>query len=386
MVPSRPARAACEETPVRTTLQQLADHGQSAWIQCLTREWIHDREHGLPRLVRCGISGAVADPVSLATALAHTSAYDVQIRTLSPAFGDREDVRRRLVRDDARQACDLLLETAVGGKPLDGWVGVEVDPGLTGDAAATVRRARALSEAVGRPNLLVGIAAAGSGLLAIEKATALGLSVMATGVYSPARYRETALAYRRGLARLVAAGGDPGTVTSVASVPVSALDEKADLRLRSIGQRPELIGTLAVATAKLIRAEYLAMFTGRDWSRLAARGATPQRCVWSGLTVPDGRQPASRYVERLIGRDTAALLTPYTAEAFLAGGLVRPTLDLQLPTARRILAAHVKAGISPKLIVNSLEAENVRRTTEAFGDVRTLIGDKLTLLGAGAGR
>jgi transaldolase len=175
-------------------------------------------------------------------------------------------------------------------------------------------------------------------------------------------------------------------VTSVASVPVSALDEKADLRLRSIGQRPELIGTLAVATAKLIRAEYLAMFTGRDWSRLAARGATPQRCVWSGLTVPDGRQPASRYVERLIGRDTAALLTPYTAEAFLAGGLVRPTLDLQLPTARRILAAHVKAGISPKLIVNSLEAENVRRTTEAFGDVRTLIGDKLTLLGAGAGR
>ena len=371
---------------MRTPLQQLADQGQSPWIQHLTRSWIHDREHGLPRLLRRGIAGAVADPVALATALAHTSVYDEQIRTLSPLLDDTEEFHRQLVRADVRDACDLLLETVVGDKPLDGWVGVDLDPRHIGDVGTTVSRAQWLVDAVGRPNLLVGIAAAGSGLLAIEEATARGLSVMATGVYSPGRYRETAIAYRRGLARLVAAGGDPGAVISVASVPVSALDEKADLRLRAMGRHPELIGTLGMATAKLIRSEYLAFFTGPEWDRLAALGATPQRCLWSGLAVADGRQRDLRYVEGLVGRGTVALLSPHTAETFLVGGRVRPVLDLQLPAARRVLASHVRAGVSPKLIVNALEAENVRRGAEAFSDVRALIDDKRALLSAVASR
>ncbi|GAA2002020.1 transaldolase family protein [Catenulispora subtropica] len=375
---------------MRTALQQLADHGQSPWIHYLARDWILDDRHGLPRLVRSGVSGAVANPAALATALAHTSAYDAQIRTLVPLLDDAEDIRRQLVRVDAQQACDLLLETAEGTRPLngwgpmDGWVGVEVDPHCAADPAATVSQAQRLADAVARPNLLVGITAGEAGPTAIEEATARGLSVMATAVYSPGRYRETALAYRRGVERLLNAGGDPGTVSSVASVPMSALDEKADLRLRCVGEHPELVGTLALATAKLIRAEYLSVFSGDSWSRLAAQGATPQRCLWSSLTVTDGRQSDVRYVEELVGPDTVALLSPHTAEAFLAGGRVRATLDLRVPAARRTLAAHVRAGVSPKMIVDALERENVRRGVEAFRDVRAVIDDKRALLGTGA--
>lgn len=368
---------------MRTTLRQLADHGQSTWIQYLTRDWIHDREHGLPRLIGCGISGVVADQVALATALAHTSAYDEQIRTLSPLLDDSDDFRRQLVRTDAQQACDALLETAIWDKPLDGWVGVEVDASPTVDPAMTVSKAQWLSDAVGRPNLLVGIPAVSGGLVAIEEATARGMSVMATGVYSPSRYRETAIAYVRGLARLAASGGDPGSVASVASVPVSALDERADRRLRAIGRRPELIGTLGVATAGLIRAEYRSLFAGRDWERLADLGATPQRCVWSSLTVADGRQPDLHYVAELAAPDTAALLTPHTAEVLLAADRIRLTSHAQPPSARRILAAHVKAGVSPKLIVNALEGETNQRSVEASRDVRALIDDKRAPAGAG---
>ena len=371
---------------MRTTLQQLAEHGQSPWVHHLARDWIHDPDHGLPRLIRRGVTGAVSNPATLVAALSGTTAYDEQIRTLLPVVEDSNEFHRQLVRLDARDACDLLLETAAGDKPLDGWIGVEVDPRFIDDAAAIVEQARWLSAAVGRPNLLIGITAAGSGLAAIEEVTALGLSVLATGVYSPGRYRDTALAYQRGLARLVAAGGDPATVTSVASVPVAALDEKADLRLRAAGRHPELIGTLGMATAKLIRSEYLAFFTGAEWERLAAFGATPQRCLWSGLTVSDGRQPSLRYAEGLIGRGSAALLSRHTAEAFLSRGRVQPTLDYQLTAARRVLAAHVKAGVSPKLIVNALEAENVRRGAEAFGDVRALIDYKRAQLGVMAFR
>jgi len=365
---------------VRTSLQRLAEDGQSPWVHHLSREWIHDPVHGLPRLVRCGITGVVSHPAALATALAHTTAYDEQIRT-SPA-DDTETLRRELVRDDARQACDLLLDSPLGDNPLDGWVAVEVDPGWSGDAAETVSRAQDLSDAVNRANLLVGIAAVGEGLTAIEEATARGLRVMATGVHSPRRYLDTAGAYRRGLLRFMDAGGDPRSVTSVASVPLSVLDEKADLRLRVMGRNSELIGTLGVATAKLVHAESLSVFSGAGWERLAARGATPQRCVWSGLTVIDGWQSELRYVEEVVGRDTAALLSPHTTEAFLARGRVRPTLDRHLPAARRVLAALVKAGVSPKLIAGMSEEERARRGTEAFHDVRAMIDDKRVALGA----
>jgi hypothetical protein len=87
-------------------------------------------------------------------------------------------------------------------------------------------------------------------------------------------------------------------------------------------------------------------------------------------------------VEELVGPDTAVLLSPYTAEAFLARGRVRPGMDMPLEAARRVLASHVKAGVSPKLIVSILEAENVRRGAEAFRDVRALIDDKRALMGA----
>lgn len=371
---------------MRTPLHRLAEHGQSPWIHYLERTWIRDDRHGLPRLIRCGVTGAVANPAALATALTRGSAYDEQIRTLTALFDEAEEIRRQLVRVDAQQACDLFLEAAAGGQPLDGWVGVDVDPHLAGDPARTVEQARRLAAAVGRPNLLVGIPAVDGGPAAIEEATAHGLSVLATGVFAPSRYRQTAAAYRRGLTRLVAAGGDPGTVCSVAAVPLSGLDEKADLRLRAMDRNLDLVGTLGLATAKLIRAESRAAFTGPAWDRLAARGATPQRCVWAGLTVTDGRLPDLRYAEALVGPDTAALLSPHTAEAFLAGGRVGPTLDIGIAAAQQTLADLERAGISPQLIAGVLEAESVRRGAEAFDDVRAVIEDKRALLGAGIGR
>jgi transaldolase len=378
-------RRGIREKTVRTPLHLLADHGQSPWIHYLERNWIDDDRHGLPRLIRCGVTGAVANPAALATALARGTAYDEQIRTLVPLLEDPEEIRRQLVRTDAQRACDLLLATA-GERQLDGWVGVEVDPRLAGDPALTVDQAQRLAEAVCRPNLLVGIAAVDGGPAAIEEATARGLSVLATGVYSPSRYRQTAAAYRRGLTRLVAAGGDPGTVCSVAAVPLSGLDEKADLRLRAMDRNLELLGTLGLATAKLIRAESRAAFSGPAWDRLAARGATPQHCLWSALTVTDGRLPDLRYAEALVGPETVALLSPHTAEVFLSRAQVRPTLNTGIAAAQRTLTDLELAGVSPQLIAETLEAETVRRGAEAFDDIRAVIEDKRVLLGAAVGR
>src|SRR6266496_3725865 len=67
------------------------------------------------------------------------------------------------------------------------------------------------------------------------------------------RYREVVEAYLRGLERLVASGGDPSKVHSVASFFVSRVDTEADKRLEAIGGKKALAlrGKLAIANAKL---------------------------------------------------------------------------------------------------------------------------------------
>ena len=91
----------------------------------------------------------------------------------------------------------------------DGYVSLEVDPGLAYDTLATFREAMRLHEAVDRPNLMVKIPATKPGLAAIEDVIAKGRSINITLIFSLRRYAEVAESYIRGLERLVAEGGDP---------------------------------------------------------------------------------------------------------------------------------------------------------------------------------
>ena len=65
----------------------------------------------------------------------------------------------------------------------------------------------------------------------------------------------------RGLERLVAGGGDPSKVPSVASFFVSRVDSEADKRLEALGNK-KLQGKLAIANAKLAYQHYLQAFSG----------------------------------------------------------------------------------------------------------------------------
>src|SRR5690606_29707059 len=121
---------------------------------------------------------------------------------------------------------------------------------------------------IDRPNLLVKIPATKPGLPAIEDAIAAGQSVNVTLIFSLERYTEVAEAYLRGLERLVADGGDPRRVASVASFFVSRVDTETDRRLDEIGGRDELKGQLAVANAKLAYAHYRTLFSGERWEFL----------------------------------------------------------------------------------------------------------------------
>ena len=196
----------------------------------------------------------------------------------------------------------------------DGYVSLEVDPTLAYETLQTFREAIDLHETVDRPNLLVKIPATKPGLAAIEDVIAHGRSINVTLIFSLRRYGEVAESYIRGIERLIAAGGDPSKVASVASFFVSRIDTEADRRLDEIDGHVELKGKLAIANARLAYEHYKTAFAGPRWEFLAGKGATPQRVLWASTSTKNPAYPDTLYVDELIGPDTVNTMPGETIE------------------------------------------------------------------------
>src|SRR5690348_17389976 len=134
----------------------------------------------------------------------------------------------------------------------------------------TLDEAQRLHELVDKPNCFVKIPATEAGLPAIEEMIARGRSINVTLIFSLQRYAEVVEAYLRGLERLVASGGDPKKVQSVASFFVSRVDTETDRRLDAIGSKEALAlrGKLAIANARLAYEHYEQTFKGPRWEFL----------------------------------------------------------------------------------------------------------------------
>ncbi len=255
-------------------LHQMAALGQSPWIDYLSLELIESGE--LERLMReDAIAGVTSNPTILQKAISSGNAYDPLLRELLRDEDDPRELFIGLATDNVRRACDLFrLLWESGARGRDGNVSLEVDPGLASDTNATIEQAARLSEAVDRPNLYVKIPATKPGLPAIEEMVSRGVPINVTLIFSLERYKEVVEAYLRGVERLVEGGGDPSTVTSVASFFVSRVDTEADRRLDEVGH-PELKGKLAIANAKLAYQHYREIFAERALGLACSEGRDP---------------------------------------------------------------------------------------------------------------
>ena len=148
---------------------------------------------------------------------------------------DPREIFFDLAIDDVQDACDVLRPVWDASGGADGFVSLEVDPGLAYDTQGTFDQALDLHGRVDRPNLYVKIPATKEGLPAIEDSIARGIPINVTLIFSLERYAEVVDAYKRGIARLHADGGDLEAVSSVASFFVCRLDTEADARLDAVG-------------------------------------------------------------------------------------------------------------------------------------------------------
>ncbi len=351
-------------------MHQLAKRGVSPWIDYLSRDMLQQGE--LARMMEeDAVVGVTSNPTIFQKAISQGSAYDEQLQELLEHESDAKEIFLQLAVRDVEAALDLLAPVHEAN-PQDGYVSLEVDPTLAYDSEATFDEAMRFHGWIDRPNLYVKIPATKPGLSAIEDCIAHGKSINVTLIFSLQRYREVVEAYLRGLERLVASGGDPRTVRSVASFFVSRVDTETDKRLEAIGTQEALAlrGKLAIANAKLAYEHYQEAFSGPRWEFLAGKGAYPQRCLWASTSTKNPEYRDVLYVEELIGPDTVNTMPEETIRAFQDHGEIRgDTVTEGVQEAHALLDELAAVGIDYEDVTLTLELEGVQKFADSFEEL-----------------
>jgi transaldolase len=359
-----------------TRLQQLwADHGQSPWLDNLNRAHLVDGT--LARMAADGVRGVTANPTTFANAVAHSADYDEQFSTLINAGASVEDAYWAMVITDTVDALATFRPMSNTSDRTDGLVSIEVSPALAYDTAATIAAARDLHHRIGQPNLLVKIPATAEGIPAIRAMITGGYSVNVTLIFSLARYTQVIDAYLGGLEDLIAAGGDPATVRSVASFFVSRVDSEVDRRLDAAGTvDPELRGRAAVAQAKLAYQIFNERHSGLRWDRLAALGAHRQRPLWASTSTKNPAYPDTLYIDGLIGPDTINTMPEATIARFEDHGTLARTIDVDVDEASALMRRLASVGVDMRAVGLTLEHEGIASFQASVDGVLSLLDAK----------
>ncbi len=351
----------------------FAEQGQSPWLDNIRRSWISGGE--LEDWVRRGVRGLTSNPSIFQKAIQGSADYDDEFREAISAGLDVEASYWKLVVSDIEAALAILRPVYDESDGLDGYVSVEVDPGLARDSIATEAEARLLHERIDEPNVYIKIPATAEGLDPIRIMISEGRSVNVTLIFSLDRYAEVMEAY---IAGLEAAEGDLSRISSVASFFISRLDVEVDRRLSEIGspEALELRGRAAVASGQLAYAAYLETFSGPRWEALLQRGARPQRPLWASTSTKDPSYPDTLYVDTLIGPGTVNTLPDQTLEAFEDHGTVARTVDADIEGARSIMARLAFLGVDIDDVTQTLESEGVAAFEKSFVELIGALDEK----------
>ncbi|MGH7233443.1 MAG: transaldolase, partial [Nitrospiraceae bacterium] len=307
------------------SLFDLQKHGQSYWLDNLTRRMIQTGELKR-RMTEQGLRGMTANPTTFHKAITGSSEYDEQIRHLIREGRMVPEIYEQLVVTDVRNACDLLREVYEASEGADGFVSLEVSPHLAYDADGTMEEARRLFGSVDRPNLYIKIPGTAAGVPAIEQMLYEGINTNITLLFSISSYEAVAAAYLRALERRVQEDKPVRMVSSVASFFLSRIDVLVDQLLHH-RIRPgkdadrksppaHLLGRVAIANAKLAYQSFKRIFSGDRWKSLEACGARVQRPLWASTGTKNPAYPDVCYVEPLIGPNTVNTMPEQTIEAF----------------------------------------------------------------------
>lgn len=375
---------------MKNQLQQLADAGQSVWIDNLRRSMFASGE--LQRLIDRGLRGMTSNPSTFEKAIGSGSDYDEQLKQLIGSEKDPDALFWELAIADIRNACDAFAPVFMSQGGRDGFVSLEVSPLLAHDTTGSIAMAKDLWARVERPNLMVKIPGTAEGLPAIEEAIFAGINVNVTLIFSVEMYEKAARAYIRGLERRLEKGLPVERISSVNSVFVSRIDTAVDKLLQGRIDKGEahlqsLLGKAGVAGLKLTYAKYREIFRGDAFAKCRAAGATVQRPLWASTSTKNPRYYDLMYVEDVVGPDTVNTMPENTLAALLGHGKIEPTtVEKGLDEARDTFRALQDAQISMFDVTRKLQVDGVTLFSDAYAALLGAIVYKQKQLGSGAER
>ena len=364
---------------VNQRLAALTAAGTSVWLDQIRRSMITGGE--LERLVReDSLRGVTSNPAIFEKAILGSTDYDEQVAELAERGLSAREIYDELAILDVQLACDVLRPVWEEASHGDGFVSLEVEPGLAHDTKGTLTQARDYWARVDRPNLFIKIPGTEEGVPAIEEAIASGINVNVTLLFSVESYNAIAEAYIRGMERRHEAG-ESLDVHSVASFFVSRVDTEVDRRLAEAGKE-ELIGIAAIANARAAYQRFKELFLGERFAKLREAGAPLQRPLWASTGVKDPRYPETKYVDSLVAPHTVNTMPMPTMLACEEQLEVTGATADQDPSAD--LERLAEAGIDMGDVTAKLLRDGIAKFVEPFDAL--IAGVELTREGIVTGR
>ncbi len=342
----------------------LLNNGQSPWLDYLSRPLI-DRNR-LEKFIGLGIKGVTSNPSIFDKAISKTSDYDGIISDLSKKGLDTFSIYDEITTRDVRDAADILRPVYEDTGWEDGYVSIEVDPGLALDKDGTIKEAERLFNKIQRPNIMVKIPATEPGVQAGQRLLSEGMNINFTLIFSVEQYRDVCRAYIRGADRCSGKNGDDKGGRSVASVFVSRLDTAVDKKIESMGLPNDMAGRAAVAHTRIIYSVFKEMFDSDEFRALREKGVPVQRPLWASTGTKNPEYSDIKYVKDLVGRDTVNTLPEKTINNFLDHGEINQLLKSGAGGAEETVRKFNDAGLDIEKICRELLDGGLKAFEESF--------------------
>jgi transaldolase len=185
-----------------------------------------------------------------------------------------------------------------GGR--NGRLSIQTDPRLARDPDAIVRQAAHFNRLA--PNVIVKIPATSAGIVAIEEATARGISINATVSFTVSQTMAVAEAVERGLSKRRAAGQDIEAMGPVCTIMVGRLDDwlKVVMERQAIAIDPGYLEWAGIAAFK----EAYRLYRERGYRTRLLAAAFRNPMHWSALVGGDiVISPPPPWLRRLAASD-----------------------------------------------------------------------------------
>jgi transaldolase len=365
-----------KELLMRTKLHELAELGQSVWLDYIHRSLM--QSGGLRDYIDQGLSGVTSNPTIFAEAITESNVYDDQIQRHALDGKSPQEIYEELTVEDSRMAADLLRPVFDQSGGMDGFFSLEVSPHLAHDKEGTVQEAFRLFKAVDRPNVMIKVPATEAGIQAFRELTEEGININVTLMFSLAQYDQVAEAFLSALENRVANVYNVKTIASVASLFVSRVDTKVDKLLdRHAAPRAKALkGQIGIANAKIAYQHYKEFFQSERWEHLAEKAAQIQRVLFGSTGTKNPEYSDVMYMDQLIGPDTINTAPPKTLKAFLDHGTVALTLERDLEEARARLAELAELGIDLEDVTREVLMEGVEKFAEPYDALIKTLAEK----------